>query len=118
MFVNKKLINGAKYSLNKIDLDLDELIYIVDIISIFLEEFKNMNNDIEEDESDDDENENEILNNNYCNISNMQNMQNVQNVQNVQNIPSIAKVMNKYKINIDSLENILKIHFHDWLKMI
>ena len=36
MFVNKKLVNSAKYGLNKIDLDLDELIYIVEIISSFL----------------------------------------------------------------------------------
>jgi hypothetical protein len=64
MFVNKKLVNSAKYGLNKIDLDLDELIYIVEIISSFLNEFKN----IGEDDDDGDEEDEDIQENvNYFN---------------------------------------------------
>ena len=98
MFVNKKLVNSAKYGLNKIDLDLDELIYVVEIISSFLNEFKNIG---EEDEEDDDEIEE--------NIDNFNKSLDINKVKNLDNAPMIAKMMNKYKISVDSLETILKI---------
>ena len=97
MFVNKKLVNSAKYGLNKIDLDLDELIYIVEIISSFLNEFKN----IGEDDDEDDEIEE--------NIDNFNKSLDINKVKNLDNAPMIAKMMNKYKISVDSLETILKI---------
>ena len=98
MFVNKKLVNSAKYGLNKIDLDLDELIYIVEIISSFLNEFKNIGDD---DNEDDDEIEE--------NIDNFNKSLDINKVKNLDNAPMIAKMMNKYKISVDSLETILKI---------
>ena len=95
MFVNKKLVNSAKYGLNKIDLDLDELIYIVEIISSFLNEFKNIDDEEEEME------ENNVID--YFNNNN------INKVKDLDNAPMIAKMMNKYKISVDSLETILKI---------
>lgn len=95
MFVNKKLVNSAKYGLNKIDLDLDELIYIVEIISSFLNEFKNIDDEEEEIE------ENNVID--YFNNNN------INKVKDLDNAPMIAKMMNKYKISVDSLETILKI---------
>jgi energy-coupling factor transporter ATP-binding protein EcfA2 len=105
MFVNKKLVNSAKYGLNKIDLDLDELIYIVEIISSFLNEFKN----IGEDDDDGDEEDEDIQENvNYFNKS-LDINKDINKVKNLDNAPMIAKMMNKYKISVDSLETILKI---------
>jgi len=101
MFVNKKLVNSAKYGLNKIDLDLDELIYIVEIISSFLNEFKNIGEDDREEDDDEDEIEE--------NMDNFSKSLDINKVKNLDNAPMIAKMMNKYKISVDSLETILKI---------
>ena len=93
MFVNKKLLSSAKYCLNKLDLDFDEIIYIVEIIAKFLNDFKNI--------GDDDDDEGSETKQVKKNISNKKTS--------TQQIPRIAKMMNKYKIDIDELETILKI---------
>jgi SpoVK/Ycf46/Vps4 family AAA+-type ATPase len=103
MFVNKKLVNSAKYGLNKIDLDLDELIYIVEIISSFLNEFKNTGDEDDEDE------ENEIDDNIDIFSKSLDINKDINKLKNLDNAPMIAKMMNKYKISVDSLETILKI---------
>jgi adenylate kinase family enzyme len=110
MFVNKKLLNSAKYSLGKIHYDTDEIIYITEIISHYFNNFKNIETDDQndrditnEEEENNDDNENKIINNNDNLINNI----------NKKDIPynssELIQFMNKYNINIDSLENILKI---------
>ena len=117
MYVNKKLLNSAKISTGKLNIDNDELIYYTEIISYYFNEYKsNINNnedvDIIEDTIEDtfedtiedniennDEDENTIIPDN--NIFLKKNI--------LQNNSELIKFMNKYSINIDGLENILKI---------
>ena len=40
MFVNKKLLNSAKFSIGKINFDTDELIYLTEIFSNYFDEYK------------------------------------------------------------------------------
>jgi len=94
MFVNKKLLNSAKYSLGKINLDNDEIIYLTEIFSMYFDNY-NLNEDSSEDTSDDDDDVNEE-NNLIYNIPK-------------QNDSELIKIMNKYYISINDLENILKI---------
>ena len=49
MYVNKKLLNGAKYSLGKLNYDNDEIIYITEIISYYFDNYKNNLNEQESD---------------------------------------------------------------------
>jgi SpoVK/Ycf46/Vps4 family AAA+-type ATPase len=92
MFVNKKLLNSAKYSLGKINFDNDELIYLTEIISMYFDNYK-LSDDSSEDLSDDSEYDSEDENYNIPS----------------QNDSELIKFMNKYYMSIDDLENILKI---------
>ena len=99
MYVNKKLLNSAKISTGKINLDSDEIIYLTEIISHYFNEYKtNINN---EDDNEDD-NDNEFLEEN-------ENNENLNIKKPLHNNSELIKFMNKYSINIDGLENILKI---------
>lgn len=100
MFVNKKLLSSAKYNMNKLNLDFDEIIYIVEIIAKFLNDFKNDDDDEDED-NEKGENPKSVKKSNSKTIAKKQTLQH--------ETPIIAKMMNKYKINIDELETILKI---------
>jgi len=102
MYVNKKLLNSAKISTGKINLDSDEIIYLTEIISHYFNEYKtNVNNDDDNDD-DNDDNENEFLEEN-------KNNENLNIKKPLHNNSELIKFMNKYSINIDGLENILKI---------
>ena len=93
MFVNKKLLNSAKYSLGKINFDNDELIYLTEIISMYFDNYK-----LSDDSSDD------LSNDSYDN-SDEEDDYNIPS----QNDSELIKFMNKYYMSIDDLENILKI---------
>ena len=106
MFVNKKLLNSAKFSLGKINYDTDEIIYITEIMSHYFENYKlnSGENDCSEspecsddvkDAKDSSINENSIINYFKKPLKN--------------NNSELITFMNKYAINIDDLENILKI---------
>ena len=104
MYVNKKLLNSAKISTGKLNIDNDELIYYTEIISHYFNEYKsniNNNEDIDaiDDNDENDEDESTIIPDN--NIFFQKNV--------LQNNSELIKFMNKYSINIDGLENILKI---------
>ena len=81
IFVNKKMINTVRNDLTKINLDLNEVIYFVEIITSFLNDFTN-NDECESDEKEEDDEK----------ISD-----------------ELTNIMNKYKMDIEQLENLLKI---------
>jgi Holliday junction resolvasome RuvABC ATP-dependent DNA helicase subunit len=95
MYVNKKLVNSAKFSIGKINYDNDEIIYLTEIMSHYFDIYKE--NIIEDDNDDDDiEEKNNIVSEiNYKKPLN--------------NNSELIKFMNRYNMNINSLENILKI---------
>ena len=93
MYVNKKLLNEAKFSIGKLNFDTDEIIYLTEIISYYFDDYKNYDNSNDESDNESDLNEtNNILFNKTLN-----------------NNSQLIKFMNKYNINIDGLENLLKI---------
>ena len=95
MYVNKKLLNSAKFSIGKINYDNDEIIYLTEIMSYYFDEYKTCCANNDDDDDDDEEDEEKDLINNYKKPS--------------QNNSNLITFMNKYNMNIDSLENILKI---------
>jgi hypothetical protein len=96
MYVNKKLLNSAKFSIGKINFDTDEIIYLTEIISNYFDKYKeNINN---EDEEEDDENQEKEDYSEHIGYKKP-----------LQNNSKLITFMNKYNINIDGLENILKI---------
>jgi DNA polymerase III delta prime subunit len=126
MFVNKKLLIGAKYSFHKINLDLDEIIYSTEILSNYFDSYllklkdKNLLDEdddddddipiqIEEYENDNPENENDNPENENIQNENDENIILKKNVPIKKNDSELVKFMNKYQMGIDNLENILKI---------
>jgi hypothetical protein len=100
MYVNKKLLNSAKFSIGKINFDTDEIIYLTEIISTYLDKYKdNINECDEDDDEDDDEIENQKI----------EKSEHIGYKKPLQNNSQLITFMNKYHINIDGLENILKI---------
>ena len=90
MYVNKKLLNSAKFSIGKINYDTDEIIYLTEIISSYFNDFKENNKEDKEDNEDNDE---------IINIFQKP----------LKNNSDLIVFMNKYNINIDGLENLLKL---------
>jgi hypothetical protein len=147
MYVNKKLLNSAKYSIGKLNYDNDEIIYITEIISNYFDNYKvNLDEDDEENnknieskkkitkqgkktkkdkkeiyiEDEDIEltNDTEYSENSTNLLENSENKELFsQEIINKDKISINSKYvnselilfMNKYKIGIDELENILKI---------
>jgi hypothetical protein len=106
MYVNKKLLNGAKYSLGKLNYDNDEIIYITEIISYYFDNYKNNLYESSEQEADREvsiESETE-KNNSKDNDEYLFTKKNIK-----ENKSELITFMNKYNIGIDELENILKI---------
>jgi hypothetical protein len=93
MYVNKKLLSSAKFSIGKINFDTNELIYLTEIISYYFNEYKT---NIALDDSEEDEDTIDDAENNHV-------------ISKDTNSSSLISFMNKYCINIDGLENILKI---------
>ena len=119
MYVNKKLLNSAKYSIGKINYDNDEIIYITEIISNYFDIYKDSinsdgkdNEDDEEDDNDDNDDYNKYnadnADNDYDAGFNALNQNKILKKP-IENNSNLVKIMNKYSINIDGLENILKI---------
>ena len=98
MYVNKKLLNSAKFSIGKLNFDNNEIIYLTEIISYYFDNYKNSQNDIDESEDELEINE-EIDNNESIILFNKP----------LNNNSELITFMNKYNINIDGLENLLKI---------
>ena len=94
MYVNKKLLNEAKFSIGKLNFDTDEIIYLTEIISNYFDDYKNFDNS-----NDESEDETDLIESNNL-ISFHKPLYNNSN---------LIKFMNKYHINIDGLENLLKI---------
>ena len=124
MYVNKKLLNSAKFSIGKINFDCDEIIYLTEIMSTYFDNYKtniNAENDCNDDcndECNDDCNDdcNYDASNDNCNNgddkceSNLKIKSDIQDYKKpLQNNSELVTFMNKYNINIDGLENILKI---------
>jgi hypothetical protein len=98
MYVNKKLLNSAKFSIGKINYDNDEIIYLTEIISYYFDNYKdNLNDENNNDDNDENDDENSI--------SESFNIKKIKNINNSE----LISFMNKYNITIDGLENILKI---------
>jgi hypothetical protein len=102
MYTNKKLVNSSKFTLGKINIDNDEIIFISELMSLFFDKYKfSSDNDInsgDEDDDNEEECENEE-NNEICN--------NIKKI--YTNNSELISFMNKYCVSIDGLENILKI---------
>ena len=96
MYVNKKLLNSAKFSIGKLVYDNDEIIYITEIMSYYFNNYKNINNDIDSEHSDDEDTDEIISNKPIKKILKNDNSE-------------LILFMNKYNIDIDGLENLLKI---------
>lgn len=114
MFVNKKLLNSAKFSIGKINFDTDELIYLTEIFSNYFDKYKAecaLGDDGNDDGGDDIDNDNndEVDNDDVDN--NINNDKVCDNIfkKPLTNDSELIKLMNKYNINISGLENILKI---------
>jgi hypothetical protein len=101
MYVNKKLLNSAKYSIGKLNYDNNEIIYITEIISNYFDKYKNNSN---EDESDKETTIDSVYNDNNQNNDILFSKKNIK-----ENKSELIQFMNKYNIGIDDLENILKI---------
>ena len=98
MYVNKKLLNSAKFSIGKLNFDNNEIIYLTEIISYYFDNYKNSQN--YSDESEDELETNEQADNNESIILFNKPLN---------NNSELITFMNKYNINIDGLENLLKI---------
>ena len=95
MYVNKKLLNSAKISTGKINLDSDEIIYLTEIISYYFNEYKTSVDNEDDDDDTLDENKNEE-------ISNI--------TKPLQNNSELIKFMNKYSIFIQLFCNLFSFH--------
>ena len=95
MYVNKKLLNSAKFSIGKLNFDNDEIIYLTEIMSYY---FNNYKNNILEDDDDDDNDEEEVTS-----------IIGLPRKLNTNENTELILFMNKYNIDIDGLENLLKI---------
>ena len=120
MYVNKKLLNGAKFSIGKLNYDTDEIIFLTEIMSYYFDNYKdnldNKSNDLEEDDEDEEDEEEEDAKDeedaedakdakDAKDASIKINSSNI----NLINNNDLIKFMNNYNINIDGLENLLKI---------
>jgi len=94
MYVNKKLLNSAKFSIGKLNYDNDEIIYLTEIMSYYFNNYKNIINENDESE-DEEEDENIIIQPNKKILKN--------------DNSELILFMNKYNIDINGLENLLKI---------
>ena len=102
MYVNKKLLNSAKFSIGKINYDTNEIIYLTEIISNYFNDYKNKFNEIGD---DDDENEDDEQNQ----ASNDNSNTHVLFEKPLQDNSNLIVLMNQYNMNIEGLENLLKI---------
>ncbi len=102
--VNKKMIQNSYFSLNRIIIDDDELMYIIEIFLNYLKI-----NRIEE--NDEDENMNETVDEEVIVKKERQKKSNIVICNDLNNseYKKIIQIMNKYNIDVKSLESILKI---------
>ena len=112
MYVNKKLLNSAKFSIGKINYDSDEIIYLTEIISYYFDNYKTNVSDDKNFENNsnnkDDESDNECEN--ECDKEDIKLESFVSNYKKpLKNNSELVTFMNNYKMSIDGLENIFKI---------
>lgn len=108
MFVNKKMLNSAKYSLEKISYDLDEIIYITEILSFYFDNFIQSNDSSITDDSNNSDTEEPKTNDDDDNDNNNNILPNKPPIFK-QHTSDLIKFMNNNSIGIDDLENLLKI---------
>jgi hypothetical protein len=119
MYVNKKLLTSAKFSIGKLNYDNDEIIFLTEIVSFYFNNYKNIDKNIDknisknisknkiynEDEEDDEEEDEDEINeekNYQCQFKKI-------SLKNNNNDNDLIVFMNKFNININGLENILKM---------
>ncbi len=114
MLVNKKLVQSSKRSLKKINFDQDNILYIIKVFSSFLGDIKKSTDDVyrhdsdvkpiltfvENDDMDIEEEENDIRRVIKENKKKNEDLE-------MDNL--LVEMMNSYSIDIDDLENIMKI---------
>lgn len=105
MYVNKKLMNGAHFSIGKLNIDNNEIIYLTEIISEYFDKYKeSMDNceseDTTEENEDQDENGKKTEHDEFIPITKPKKLI---------NNSDLVLFMNRYNISIDGLENILKL---------
>ena len=110
MYVNKKLLNSAKYSIGKINYDTDEIIYLTEIISNYFDNYKdNVNNDNNDNDNNEDIEEIDDLQEDIIEKDEDIDISKSFNKKTLITNDILILFMNKYNINIDGLENLLKI---------
>jgi len=101
MYVNKKLLNSAQFSIGKINYDTDEIIYLTEIISNYFNDYKETQNNDKSDNTEESENTEDSKDNDDDIKDNYKKP--------LINNSKLITFMNNYNMNIDCLENILKI---------
>jgi hypothetical protein len=102
MYVNKKLLNSAQFSIGKINYDTDEIIYLTEIISNYFNDYKETQNNDKSDNTEETENTEDSKDNNDDEIKDNYKKPLINN-------SKLITFMNNYNMNINCLENILKI---------
>jgi DNA polymerase III delta prime subunit len=101
MYTNKKLVNGSKFTLGKLNIDNDEIIYISELMSLFFDKYKFSSDNDDEDDCDDAEDANDANDEESTELCSDKKI--------FTNNSELINFMNKYSISIDGLENVLKI---------
>lgn len=109
MFVNKKLLNGAKFSIGKLNYDTDEIIYLTEIISKYFDSYKTCGIVDDSDGSDEETSADVNIDEDTGVNTNKLNYIYTKPIKLEQNTSELITFMNNYNMNIDGLENILKI---------
>ena len=93
--VNKKMLQNALFSTNRIIVDEEELVYLIEIFLNYLK----VDRTCEEDKSEEDKKDKKIK----------RNMSQIPKKMEDSNYKEIIEIMNKYNIDVKSLETILKV---------
>ncbi len=118
MLVNKKLVQNTRKSFQKLNLESDEVLYIIHILSNYLGNIKDsLNNEDDEDneqiEEENIEEETQNLDDDTPNLDEEYQTTTNKRTKTTKNLPNMNKkltdFMNKYNINMEDLENIMKI---------
>ncbi len=117
MLVNKKLVQNTRQSFNKLNLESDEVLYTIHILSHYLGDIKNninFDNDIDNEDNNIENNDNDNNNNNNDNDNdNFKKYKelniNLNENESLKLTNNLTDFMNQYSIKMEDLENIMKI---------